>query len=354
MSNKSYFSGVYRLLLCVAMMSLSACGIIKDRSSEYAAADAGQALIIPEGYSDLKVGARYPIPELSIRKQKLPDDFELPRPPSASGSIGEAPYLVETVGDQTWLRLYMSPGRVWPLLDFFWQEMGVEIDQQFIQQGFVLSKSISNDSPLYEIFSGVSEGENVLYAKLAQGVRRNTAELQVRVVKSGTSLSSLVWSSLASQTDVEEALLDKIGEYVSSDAQRNRQSLLANNISGEPRVYLLEDDDGKSYLKLRLSYLRAWNEIGKALEVSEVLVSDVDQSSKKYFVSYLNADELESWFISDSRRSEKRAERNLEIELISTHPDSNDEFEVRVKSLSDKFDEKREVELLRLIYEHIS
>ena len=50
-----------RALLVLSVFALTACGLIKDRSGEYNAAETSQRITVPEGYSDLKIGSRYPI-----------------------------------------------------------------------------------------------------------------------------------------------------------------------------------------------------------------------------------------------------------------------------------------------------
>lgn len=345
-----------RALLVLSVFALTACGLIKDRSGEYNAAETSQRITVPEGYSDLKIGSRYPIPNVD-RKAASSDQegYELPKPPNATAALSADPYLVESIEDQTWLRLYSSPGKVWPMLDFFWQEQGVKTSQQLIQQGYVMTQAIAESSPLYELVreSGMT-GQVALLANLLQGVRRNTAELQVKLVPAGAVLTEASWSKAASLPKVETKILNAVGEFVSSDVQRNRHSLLANDISGEPRVFLLEDDQGGKYLKLNLSYLRSWREVGKALKASEVLVSDIDQSQGKYFVSYLSRDELDSWFSTEEHRQEKAKEHNFSIEISGSALEQADAYEVRVKALNDSFDSNTATELLTIIFEHIS
>lgn len=341
------------------MVTLEGCGLIQDRSGEYATADPGQRLTVPVELSDLKIGSRYPIPEVTSQTKVSVEGYELPRPPSTTTALSVEPYLVETVGDQTWLSLYSSPGKIWPLLDFYWQENGVTVAKQFIQQGYVSTDMITASSPIFELIQNdvpTALGSYAIQAKLTQGVKRNSTEIQVRLVASNSdkTLSDASWLELESQAKVEAALLESIGRFISSDELRNRQSLLANDISGEPKVFLRDEVEGGKYLHLKLSYLRALNEIGKALEASDVLLSDTDQTEGKYFVSYLSEDELDSWLSTEANRAEKRLERNLEVSVKEVEYESEKIIEVRVKSLNDEFDTETEDDLLTIIYEHIS
>ena len=345
---------IFKACIALLAISVSACGLIRDRSGEYAGALPGKALTVPEGYSDLKIGARYPIPPIETKKSIVQEGYELPKPPSATAALSKAPYVVESLENLNWLSLFAPPGKIWPLLDFYWQENGVKLDQQRIQQGVVLTQAIPVSSPLAKIVDGSSVMPVSIYARLVQGVRRNTSELHVRLVPPGLELNDSAWGSAISDSAIETDLLNDIGRFVTSEASRNRHSLLANDINGEPRVFMKEDAQGEQYLQLNLSFLRAWSEVGKALKASEVLVSDVDQSKKKYYVSYLDKEALDSWFISEAQKADKAMERNFEISVDAANADQDDVYEVRVKIMNDAFEPATVNELLTAIFEHIS
>lgn len=339
-----------------ALFLLVGCGFIQDRSSEYIGAEVGKPIVIPEPYSDLKVGARYPIPVLE-NKRVLPDNFELPKPPNATAALHTEPFVVETVADQSWLRLYTSPGKVWPLLDFFWSDHGVDIESQEIQQGYVLTKPIDAATDVYSVIARSMSISTplALQAKLTQGVRRNTAELQVRFVDQGEYQPGLEWQKPdAKNTEAQKEVLEMIGRFVTADELQDRYSLLANDIGGDSRVFLLEDETGQGYLKLKLGFQRTWSELGKALKSAEVLVSDLDQSEARYYISYLNEEALSTWFQTDEQKKLLQAERNFALVVTPVSGSENDEFEVRVEILSETADPETGAELLAVIFEHIS
>ena len=247
----------------------------------------------------------------------LSEKFQLPEPPNATAALNNAPYLIETVGEQTWLRLYTSPGKVWPLLDFFWSEHSIDIAYEDIPQGFLITAVVSDNEILSKALGADSTSlqgnDNLMFqAKLNQGVRRNTAELQIRAINSGLNKT---WQSASENTSLESAMLSAIGEFVSSDTLQNRYSLLANDIGGESRISLLQDEAGYNYIELKLSFERAWSEIGKALASAEVIVSDLDRSEKTYYVSYLQEDDLTTWYSLSASGEEKRKERNFSLNI---------------------------------------
>jgi len=347
-----------RILLASLFVLLNACGLIQDRSTEYALAEAGNPISIPAPLLDAKINSRYPIPTVS-NKRNLDQSYELPKPPNATAALKTAPYMIETVDGQTWLRLYTSPGKIWPLLDFFWADYGVKVAREEISEGFMVTEAFelnqsSKHSLVADLDKYMAEPIDVqgaaFQAKLVQGVRRNTAELQIRSLPRNTPVAT-EWVSSAMVPGLEEGLLNLIGEFVTSDALQNRYSLLANDIGGESRVRLLKTDSGESYLQLNLSFQRAWNELSKALVAAGVIVSDIDVSERRYFVSYLSNDDITDWYRSDEQSEEKGKERNFSIILKQV---SDDHVEVKVEILNDDLDPEKASELLSLVFEHIS
>mgnify|MGYP000117161013 FL=1 len=344
-----------RYILVLSLLNIASCGIIKDRSTEYADASSGNKLVVPDAYSKEKLRPRYPIPEIE-NTRVLPENFELPEPPNATAALNHEPFLIETVNDHTWLRLYTSPGKVWPLLDFFLSEYGLKVAHEEISQGFLVTKpyaSIDGVASLHEDLKPfntlIASVDGISFqAKLNQGVRRNTSELQIRALNVD---SATEWQSASNKPELEQAMLSLIGQFITSDTLDDRYSLLANDIGGESRVRLLQDETGESYLELLLSFDRAWNEIGKALQSAEVIVSDFDRSEKTYFVSYIQEDDMSSWYNLSSSDEEKRKERNLSLQLEVTE---DGKTLVRVKILNPEFEAEKHNELINVVFEHIS
>ena len=357
---KFSMSRIVGFLVVLLGLNLSACGIIiGDRSNEYMTEGAGVKLQIPEGLSQDKIKPLMPVPEITATRA-LDQEFKLPGPPDATAALNIEPYAIETVAGQTWLHLYTSPGKVWSLLDFFWSEYALTAQYENISTGYVhtkrLTKSAKNEVLIKALENTeyqplVVEGMS-FQAKLSQGVRRNTSELQVRVVPPSHDDKPIKeWQEESLNAKLEAALLKLIGDYVTSDELENRYSLLANNIVGESRVRLLTDKTGDEYLELQLSFERAWSEIGKALKLAEVVVADIDRGQHVYYVSYVTKEEMSRWYHLGSVDDEKSKEQNLAVYLEAGE---EGHIQVRIKILNPKFDAEKQNELLNIIFEHIS
>jgi len=344
-----------KFVFLVIVASVSACGVIKDRSTEYAQAEYGKPLIVPESLSDSKIRSVFPIPSVGSDRE-VADSFELPRPPNGTAALSKEPFSVESVGGQMWLRLETSPGKVWPLLDLFWEEYGIDVLSEEISQGFVTAYTANLDSELKaKITEHQPEApiitEATFQASLVQGVRRNTAELQLRVLDSNQTKQVDLAKLVAPQNPkVEQAILSLIGEFVTSEDLQNRYSLLANDIGGDARVRLMKTQSGDSFIELDLSFQRAWSELGKALKSAGVLVSDIDLSQKSYFISYLNEESITKWYRTSDQSDEKSKERNYRLLLEQ----SDDKVFIRVKRLNEALDIETGLELLNIVFEHIS
>lgn len=344
------------------VLALQACGIVQDRSSEYIRASVAKPVVIPDGLSDEKIQTQYPIPVIS-NKRPLAYDYELPKPPNATAVLDEAPYVIEQLGDQTWLRVYSAPGKVWPLIDAFWREFGIEPAEENIASGFVVTNTLEDSSKLEQAVSGKLSASNetqdaivfenqYFQAKLSQGIRRNTSEIKLRILDSNQTIqANNVWQSNSQNPATEKAVLEVMGAFITSDEMQSRYSLLANAIGGESRIQLLQNDQGDNYLLINLPFQRAWGELGKALKAAGIVIADKDFSAKKYFISYLNESEISEWYFSDARINEMKSERNFSL-TFEEMPEGG--IKVEVQQLNEKSESSLKNEFLDLLFEHIS
>jgi hypothetical protein len=189
-------------------------------------------------------------------------------------------------------------------------------------------------------------------ARLSQGIRRNTSEIQVRAFMPKTPLESRrEWQSKAVTPKVERALLELIGERITGEGSGSRYSLNAVNIGDQSRIRIVEDEAGIALLEINLGFKRAWTEVLEALEASPIIVSGKEQQAGVIYVSYLDEEDIDSWYTTESSLQEQRAERNIEIRF---YPEGPDLIRVRAKLLNDALEPESERALIELLYEYIS
>lgn len=338
---------------------LAGCGLISDRSSEYMQADLGQDIQLPAGMNWQDVSPKYPVPEIS-NQRSLPVEFELPEPPDATAALKVAPYLIESYEDEVWLHLFSAPNNVWPQVELFWSQYNLDILNDDVRSGFLTTQKLDERKgsqnflqqfeqidPEALVFEGMS-----FQARAMHGVRRNTTEVQVRALLPNQDPSAhKSWVPDSMNPRAERALLEMIGRFVTSEGINSRHSLLASEIGGESRVKLLENQWGDSYLALNLSSNRAWNELDQAIEAAGIIVADRDLQNRTFYISYLDQDDLESWYHTSSMIEARQKERNFALRLFRQEDGT---VIVTVEKLNPELDEGLDKQILDLVFEYIS
>jgi uncharacterized lipoprotein len=349
-----------RLLVVFAVVSLiQGCSFIRDRSNEYKDAADSQAYKVPSELSSSKVRDKYPIADINNPKS-ISGDYVLPQPPDATAALSDAPYEIKSIEGNTWLELSMAPSKVWPLLDLFWQEYGLPTVHEKVDLGYFATDKLTDVADHQDFITDLesTEFEPIVIegigfqTRLTQGVRRNSSELEVRALWPNHDQSKLhVWNTEPVNARLEKALLSLVGDYVTSEAAASRYSLNAVNIGDSSRVRLLQDEANLSYLALDLSFRRAWNEVRDALKSAGVVISDFDRTEGVYFIAYIDEEEINSWYTTESSLSELRKQQNIELRFF---PDAEGVINVRAKMLTEVLEPESLRALIELVFEHIS
>lgn len=350
---------IRRAVVLSMLLLLSACGAIRDRSSEYITADPGRSIVLPGHLSDSSLGSRYPVPEIE-NNRSLPLEFKLPEPPDGTAAVIDEPYKVETLAGETWLHLFNAPNNVWPLLNLFWNEYELGLDYKAVRKGLLTTQPLDSSRASQALIRELELlDQNILVVEgmrfqmlTVHGVRRNNSEVQVRALLPNTENEGLDrWVTESINPRLERAMLTLVGDFVTSEDVNNRHSLLAENIGTAARVRLLENLDGQGYLELDLSKERAKAEVEQALEMAGIVVSGVSAKRGVFYVSYLSEDDLDGWYHTAAMNKARRAERNFSLELF---PRDEGGVIVIVKKLNPEFDDEQMNEILNLLFEHIS
>ena len=338
---------------------LSSCSLFGDRSNEYKQAEEGRALVLPESLAATKLRERYPIPAVDS-SNVAEGKFELPLPPDATSSLSDDPYEVKTFDGDAWLELSMPPSKAWPLIDSFWLDYGLITHTERVSDGYFGTEELNEDVSHDRFINGLENTSHApividgvsFQARLTQGIRRNTSELQVRAFMPNVpDEQRKVWSETAVTPKIERALLELVGETVTGEGSGSRYSLNAVNIGDQSRVRLLEDEAGYPYLEIQLNYKRAWSEVQDALEASPVVVSARDQKGGVAYISYLDEEEIDSWYTLESSLEEQKAERNIELRF---YPEGPGVIHLRAKMLNDALEPESARTLIEIVFEYIS
>lgn len=339
--------------------AISGCAFIGDRSAEYKDAEDGKPLIVPSNLSSEKISERFRIPQ-SHSNNVAEGKYVLPQPPDATASLSEDPYLIKQFSGDAWLELPMSPSKAWPLIDAFWVRYGLDHHVESVAEGYFSSETLDDSDShqgLIEDLESTSHNTVVIegvsfQTRLRQGIKRNTSEVQVRALLPDAPYALRTkWQSKTVTPSIERSLLELLGETITGEQSGLRYSLNATDLGDESLVKQLDDEAGYPYLEIKLDYDRAWVEVLDALEAGPAYISSEEKDQGVFTVSYLNDEEINSWYTLESSFSELKKEKNIELKFYSQGPGL---MHVRAKLLSDKLDPSAVREIIELVFEYLS
>ncbi|MGC3871804.1 outer membrane protein assembly factor BamC [Halomonas sp. GXIMD04776] len=221
------------LTLAIALV-VSGCGrsgYYYDRNDEYREAELTRPLQLPETRQANRYQDAMPVPPANS-DFLAQGEFEAPRPQAlAVSSQGEQKFIEERkAGSDHWLLVNASPAAIWPRLQAFAEQRGLELRALNASQG-----RIETDQATFSV---------------RQGLRGNTSEVRCET-----------------PTGNDQAqCLSALNNYLASYAQEQQSvSLAAQNLSRDDRVRL-ENAGGEWQLLMALGFERAWSELFYQLE----------------------------------------------------------------------------------------
>ncbi|MDX1633078.1 MAG: outer membrane protein assembly factor BamC [Marinobacter sp.] len=301
---------LYRKLLagvvsCVWLLAASGCSLIDDRTENYVNAPAGDPLKTPDGEPLPRAREAYPIRNLdgATSGGLMPSD--IPRPPDMTSEILEENYLVENLGDQTWVLVNEVPGRVWPSVSAFMNERGLGVAYESTQLGILQSEVANYSQRARQLLempeSGEAEASTVVQARVAPGIRRKTTEVQFRVRRLDQAPDQLLtWPSQSDAPELERKLLESLAVFLKEREDNKSYSRAALRMSNAPKVRLQSGGEQAAGIEMTVPYDRAWAEVRRALDEARIPVVDLDRSEGRFYVDFRTEDEREpgwfSWF----------------------------------------------------------
>lgn len=350
-------------ICCLALWSLVLMGCSSSSSkNSYIYGSEGKPLQLPSDLTSSKIASRYEIPLIDVQTA-LQEEFEVPQPPDATAALGAEPYLIQELGNEIWLELYSAPDNVWPLLGFFWKDVGVTLSSSDIQLGSQKTSVLASDSQpdfISQIEAHPSQpilpDGSLVDVRVRHGLRRNTSEV---LVTTRLPNAYIEWMGLDGQNvdqkyapRVDKAILDLIGQFITSEDVANRHSFVASSIGDGALVHLLETSSGQPFIQLNVSRERAWSEIFDSAQASGLVISDSDETAGIIEFSYLSQDDMDSWYLSDGAVSLRSQEKNFSLRMELD--DSSKAIRVYFELLNPLHENVKANEVLSLVFEHIS
>ncbi len=340
------------LLIAGLGVQMSGCGLLTDRTNYYVDAKRHAPLVVPDGLSQERLQDDYAIPPIESQRT-LAAEFVVPPPPEVDAKVLEEQYSIRQSDDQVWLLVGEEPGRLWPALARFWSEQGLEVVDSLAREGLVLTNAAGSTARSHNLLESLGLDPNAgrrFQLKLDQGLKRGTSELSVRLLPANTAVQPLetLWQQADPDPQREQQLLEMLMSYLQAEEAERSYSLVAQDISTGAKVFLQTEAE-VPFIRLDLSFERAWSTLEKALQDAQVRVVDLNRSEGVYLVSF-GQEESRSWW-PWSKGSEALSDRyNYRIILQQTAEG------IQVTAEGTEADASRDqgVQLLTRIYENIT
>ena len=294
-------------------------GYFRDRSTDYLEARQTAPMQMPPNVDAKRIDPLLPVPAHVADSTATPQEFEVPRP-QALGTTGEASeFSLQKSGDSRWLVAQRAPAEVWPVARSYFENNGFRIAEERPQTGEFITEwqGVEDLAPSMgrRLGSLMADTDNQVRVRvrIEPGVVRNTSEVfVVSAEREEGSTADVAFPARTGNASLEASLLDGMLADLSSTAEHGSVSLLAaRNYDAPSRINLTQDGAGNPVLNLSTDFDRAWSSVGRALELGDVRVDDINRSLGVYYVNLAEGakkPEEEKGFISGLFGSEPTAE----------------------------------------------
>ena len=266
-------------------------GYFRDRSDDYLTARQTAPMQLPANVQSKPLDNLLQIPVNVVDSRVA--EYEVPRPPlllSAAGIYSD--FTLQKDDDNRWLVAKRTPAEVWPMALQFFEDSGFQIASQNQATGEFLTSWQPRKDLSAALGSGSADAEDEntdsdirIRVRVEPGVQKDTTEVFVATAlrDKDSGDENLDWLT---DTGVETSLLDGMMTSMATNDQETQQvSLLAERDVNIPSVARLADDSsGNPTLTLGTDYDRAWSSVGRAIEVADIKVTDLDRTTGVYYV----------------------------------------------------------------------
>ncbi|UXY51585.1 outer membrane protein assembly factor BamC [Pseudomonas tohonis] len=321
--------------LALMISSTSGCGWLwgengyfRDRGNDYLEARQTAPMQLPPDAQSKRLDPLLPVP-MNVADSRSDADYEVPRPQPLQVKGEVSDYSLQKSGDSRWVVAQRIPAEVWPVARQFFEDGGFKVVDERPQTGEFSTAWQRLDqlsAPLARRLgsrvSGVEPDSEVrARVRIEPGVQRNTSEIFVlTTTRPAGSSADTGWPSRSDSPSLEAALMDEmLASMARSAEQGGSVSLLAaRDFDAPSRVTLSEDGSGNPLLNLGADFDRSWSSVGRALEVADVRVDDINRSLGVYYINLAEGAEKDQepgffsrlWGSAPSKEEiEARAER---------------------------------------------
>lgn len=261
-------------------------GLVRNTSNDYIDATVTEPLIIPGDMSSDRIQDAWPIPAIEAKPLARHYPDEAPAPDAIFGGAAQEAVKIQKLGDRRWLIIADEPSTVWPVVEQFLIDNGIDIASEEPEAGRIDGAWLSIGSGDHKdiVREAISEhkqdaaGRDRIRFKIEQGIRYGSSEIHIRHENDALMQPKADWPTASALADVEDALLNGFGGYYAAGITTQSVSMLASRISTANKAVIDRDGQGHPRLRLNVDFDRAWAVVQQALRRAEVEIGDTHRS----------------------------------------------------------------------------
>ena len=316
-------------------------GVFRDRAEDYKEAPETPPISVPAGMDSARLKEIYVIPPVED-KFLSQEKFEVPQPVPLATGAGPEVVRIQKLGDDSWILIGVPPGQVWPQVRNFMAASGMQIARADAQAGIMESNWLTVEGqPLSSRFQ----------FRMEQGVQRGTSELHVLQMHQKGSANE--WPATSDDPAQAASMLQTIAQFLADTTDSPPVSMIAEQgLSAGGKITMQQAPEGSTYLRLELSFDRAWASLGRALEKSTFEITDKDRSGGIYYVRFLgmSAKKEQGWWTSLWNSDDAQLlVGQVFVVSMQTLPEQVVTIRLRPQDESMAFDKRQEQEMLTMI-----
>ena len=270
----------------LAVVFLVACssndGPLRNRSEDYLRSDSVAVIEVPEGMDSSRIGEIYPIPQGGeAASYEIDEDFDVPRPNSMTSNAAANDVRIQNLSGDYWILAALPPSETWPRVRNYLTEAGIPTYQTEASLGVIETSMMQ--------FNDDDFNTHQFRLILSQGVQRGTTEVKVvqrAFPKDNVPTSLPNWSNSSESSTREQWLREELAAALANDLSTGAASMLGQEIGAREKVEMHTPETEDPYIRLILSYERAWGSVGYALDREGFQIDDQDRTSGIYYTSY--------------------------------------------------------------------
>lgn len=293
---------VTRLTVLLSVVTLTACGVFRDRSDDYRRAELSKPLDLPPTMQSEALGDEYAVPGIAGHNP-LKGEFNAPRPEPLAKNVGQAEVRIQSLGDSRWILLDGAPNQVWPRVRAFLDRVGLEVANINVEQGMIETQWRDVEQV---------QGEERFRFRVEQGVQVGTSEVHI-LVQTG---SRGPWPQTTTDQTRERQVVKVLAQYLANEEAAGTVSILAKRQGRELGKIFLEGEGDQTYIRLKdLAYDRAWAALALALEKSGFEIEEAHQSVNKLWLSYYDPEKNRPGFLRRLFGAERKYVARYVVEM---------------------------------------